>query len=155
MGICGEKLQRAGGGVGRSDLGHGSQLQFMSEWCPWKADIEWMLGILHQLNMNGWMAGNTLISGTCIQGTACEIWMTQIRSDSCWNGIHGKLLFNGQMAGNSLINTKYIQGAACKIWVAQISSDSCQNGVHGKPLLSGCWGYLIHSIQMGRRLAIV
>ncbi|KAI6154577.1 hypothetical protein BKA82DRAFT_4010405 [Pisolithus tinctorius] len=127
----------------------------MPEWCPWKATVQQVLEIPHLLNTDGKKAGNHVINGIYIWGAACEVWDTQISSDSCQNGFHGKLLLDGWKAGNSVINAKYTKGAACEIWVTQISSDSFQNGVHGKPLLSGCQGYLIRSIQMGRRLAIV
>ncbi|KAI6148856.1 hypothetical protein BKA82DRAFT_4014790 [Pisolithus tinctorius] len=109
----------------------------MPEWCPWKAAVERVLGIPHPLNTNGQKAGNSLINGTYIPGAACEVWVTQISSNSCRNGVHGRPLLT------------------CEVWVTQISSDSCQNGVDGKLLFSGCWGYHIHSIQMGRRLEIL
>ncbi|KAI5991696.1 hypothetical protein F5J12DRAFT_786337 [Pisolithus orientalis] len=115
----------------------------------------------------GQKAGNSLINGTYILGAACEIWVTQISSDSCWNEwcpwkatvekvprIPHPLNADGQKAGNSLINGTYILGAACEVWITQIGSNSCQNGVHGK-LLRGCWGCHIHSMWMGRWLAIV
>ncbi|KAI6143119.1 hypothetical protein BKA82DRAFT_4017850 [Pisolithus tinctorius] len=85
----------------------------------------------------------------------CEIWVTQISSDSCQNGFHGKPLLNWWKAGNSLINGTYIRGAACEVWVTQISSNSCQNGVHAKPLLRGCQGCRIRTMWMGGWLEIV
>ncbi|KAI6156568.1 hypothetical protein BKA82DRAFT_4009190 [Pisolithus tinctorius] len=84
----------------------------MPEWFPWKAAVERVLRIPHLLNTDGWKAGNSLINGTYIQGAACEVWVTQISSDSCPTGVHGKPLLNGRKAGNSLINGTYIQGAA-------------------------------------------
>ncbi|KAI6147707.1 hypothetical protein BKA82DRAFT_4014887 [Pisolithus tinctorius] len=127
----------------------------MLEWCPWKATVQRVLGIPHPLNLDGQKAGNSVINAKYTKGAACEIWVTQISSNSCWNGVHGKPLLNGQKAGNSLvngtyipgaaygwkagnslINGTYIQGAACEVWVTQISSDSCQNGFHGKLLLN-------------------
>ncbi|KAI6149542.1 hypothetical protein BKA82DRAFT_4014084 [Pisolithus tinctorius] len=85
----------------------------MPEWFPWKAAVEWVLRIPHPLNTDWQKAGNSLISGTYIQGAACEVWVTQISSESCQNGFHGKLLLvDGRKAGNSLINGTYIQGAA-------------------------------------------
>ncbi|KAI6139962.1 hypothetical protein BKA82DRAFT_4019827 [Pisolithus tinctorius] len=119
------------------DLGYCNELQFKPEWCPWKATVQWVLGIPHLLNMDGQMAGNSLIDATYIHGATCEIWVTEISLDSCQNGVHGKPLLNGQMAGNNLINGTYIPGAVCKVSVTQIRSESCQNGVHGKPLLNG------------------
>ncbi|KAI6154695.1 hypothetical protein BKA82DRAFT_8345 [Pisolithus tinctorius] len=164
----------------------------MPEWCAWKAIVQWVLGILHLLKTDGQKAGNSLINVKYTKGAACEVWVTQISSNSCQSGVHGKPLLScevwvtrigsdscwnglqfmlewypwkatvegvlgmphllntdGQMAGNSLINGTYIPGTACEVWVTQISSNSCWNGVHGKPLWRGCWGYLIHSIQMG------
>ncbi|KAI6139961.1 hypothetical protein BKA82DRAFT_4019826 [Pisolithus tinctorius] len=107
---------------------------------------------------DGWMAGNTPINGTYIPGAAYLIHAGMVSMEShCW-GVLGMLhLLNvdWQMAGNCLINAKYTKGTACEVWVTQISSDPCQNGVHGKPLLSRCPGCSIHSIQMGRWLAIV
>ncbi|KAI6139210.1 hypothetical protein BKA82DRAFT_4020268 [Pisolithus tinctorius] len=113
---------------GAACLGHSNQLQFMPEWFPWKASVERVLRIPHPLNTDGRKAGNSLINGTYIQHAACEVWDTQISSDSCQN--------DGWKAGNSVINAKYTKGAACEIWVTQISCNSCQNGVHGNPLLN-------------------
>ncbi|KAI6155813.1 hypothetical protein BKA82DRAFT_4011235 [Pisolithus tinctorius] len=72
-----------------------NQLRFMPEWCPWKVAVERVLRIPHPPNTDGRKAGNSLINGTYIQGAACEVWVTQISSDSCQNGVHGKLLFSG------------------------------------------------------------
>ncbi|KAI6151203.1 hypothetical protein BKA82DRAFT_4013739 [Pisolithus tinctorius] len=70
-------------------------LSSLPEWCPWKAAVKRVLRIPHPPNTDGRKAGNSLINGTYIQGAACEVWVTQISSDSCQNGVHGKLLFSG------------------------------------------------------------
>ncbi|KAI6143661.1 hypothetical protein BKA82DRAFT_4017398 [Pisolithus tinctorius] len=143
----------------------------MWEWCPWKAAVQRVLGIPHPLNTDGWKAGNSvinakytkggaywqkagnsLINGTYIQGAACEVWVTQISSDSCQNDVWkaGNSLINGtyipgaaymQKAGNSLITGTYTQGAACEVWDTQISSDSCQNDGQkaGNSLINGTY----------------
>ncbi|KAI6143662.1 hypothetical protein BKA82DRAFT_4017399 [Pisolithus tinctorius] len=117
----------------------------MPEWFPWKAVVQWVLRIPHLLNTDGWKAGNSLITGTYIQGaayvwkagnsvingtyapgTACEVWVTQISCDSCQNGVHGKPLLNGWKAGNSLINGTYIPGAA----YGQKAGNSLINGTY-------------------------
>ncbi|KAI6138190.1 hypothetical protein BKA82DRAFT_4021441 [Pisolithus tinctorius] len=112
-----EILVRSGTG-----LGCPNQLRFMPEWCPWKAAVERVLRIPHPLNTDGWKAGNSLINGTYIQGAACEVWVTQISSDSCHNGVHGRLLFSEcwgyhirsiQMGGRLAILVRSGTGLGC------------------------------------------
>ncbi|KAI6145878.1 hypothetical protein BKA82DRAFT_4016071 [Pisolithus tinctorius] len=78
-----------------NSLINGTYIQGAAYWCPWKAAVERVLRIPHPLNTDGRKAGNSLINGTYIPGAACEVWVTQISSDSCQNGVHGKLLFSG------------------------------------------------------------
>ncbi|KAI6141677.1 hypothetical protein BKA82DRAFT_4018662 [Pisolithus tinctorius] len=108
--------QKAGNNLinGTYILGVACELQFMPEWCPWKATVEGVPGMPHLLNVDGqmagnslinakytkgaaygWKAGNSLINGTYIPGAACEVWVTQISSNSCQNGVHGKPLLSG------------------------------------------------------------
>ncbi|KAI6138191.1 hypothetical protein BKA82DRAFT_4021442 [Pisolithus tinctorius] len=94
----------------------------MWEWCPWKAAVQRVLGIPHPLNTDGQKAGNSVINAKYTKGGACEIWVAQISSDSCQNGVHGKPLLSGcqgylirsiQMGGRLEILVRSGTGLGC------------------------------------------
>ncbi|KAI6145837.1 hypothetical protein BKA82DRAFT_4016045 [Pisolithus tinctorius] len=57
--------------------------------------VEGVPGMPHPLNADGRMAGNSVINAKYTKGAACEVWVTQISSNSCQNGFHGKPLLSG------------------------------------------------------------